>query len=472
MSELILSKSWDGKRSKCSPYCFSFSLTAQSDYLQVIFDAPLHYYKENSDVNKNIRENNELIEIFLGSYPQEYYVPIMLKLVIHPSSLYSLSIFNLLDNSIKNDLTLDIEPKVTLNPSLRRWRGELLIPLYYIPEPLDIEENNMSFYACWKLNIFAKYDDELLTLVQLPNKLLPEKEILNFMADVKVRENSNVPRSSNRKTSLENFLELKPKLSEKDVDSKTLPPPQPTKSTLNSSISPPPIKESESTISLNTSSSSSTSPSISTIPPSTYSPSSPSSSSTIINIPTSLPFLGPKQTLESYYEDLIVYFHSKYSQIPEFISKNVQKIEQNLSKGEKIFIMDTLWKRKLLSFKNRILILTTNLRFFYTDLDGIYKGSISWSLIKRVYFEKVNSTKFNIVTIKENIPTNPLTGGEKKKPQPKSNTISLTPYNSADVDRIYYFYESLMGSDIWKEIINAIIQGISQYLDHSRKKDF
>jgi hypothetical protein len=67
-----------------------------------------------------------------------------------------------------------------------------------------------------------------------------------------------------------------------------------------------------------------------------------------------------------------------------------QQFQKHIHPGEFVVMFGYVWKRSFLSYKRRMLILTSGPRLLYLKGDGQYKGSIPWSLTKPLKFTKVS----------------------------------------------------------------------------------
>jgi hypothetical protein len=65
--------------------------------------------------------------------------------------------------------------------------------------------------------------------------------------------------------------------------------------------------------------------------------------------------------------------------------------------GEFVVLYGYVWKRSFLSYRKRMLILTSKARLLYVASDGVYRGTIPWSLTKPITITKVNQNRFDII---------------------------------------------------------------------------
>ena len=91
------------------------------------------------------------------------------------------------------------------------------------------------------------------------------------------------------------------------------------------------------------------------------------------------------------------------------------------------------WKRKGLSFKKRMLILTSKPRLMYFNYKGTYKGQVPWSLTKLLTTRKNNDRKFDIIM--------------------------------QDNSRVYHMTDNDGGSARWIDCIDRIVAAQRAYLE-------
>lgn len=94
-------------------------------------------------------------------------------------------------------------------------------------------------------------------------------------------------------------------------------------------------------------------------------------------------------------------------------------------------------KRKGLSIKSRMLVLTNKARLLYFDMAGEYKGTVPWSVTKPVTASLVSSKKFNVVVF--------------------------------DKSRTYRFTDP-QGAERWVTAINLFTKAQKEYLASTMKK--
>ena len=85
----------------------------------------------------------------------------------------------------------------------------------------------------------------------------------------------------------------------------------------------------------------------------------------------------------------------------------------------------TIWKRSGWSFRQRILVLTSKPRLFYTTLSGDYKGMIPWSMTEPIDVEMKSKSLFDI-----------------------------SIHSSS---RVYHIYDRISGAEEWVNIINEVL---------------
>lgn len=114
-----------------------------------------------------------------------------------------------------------------------------------------------------------------------------------------------------------------------------------------------------------------------------------------------------------------------------------ENFQRHLAPDEFVILHSFVWKRRGISFKKRKLILTSKPRLLYLTQTGEFKGQITWSMTKRLKLTARNAQKFDIVL--------------------------------SDNTRTYHFSDGVLGSKVWLDALEAIMQGQKKYLTKSRK---
>ena len=108
------------------------------------------------------------------------------------------------------------------------------------------------------------------------------------------------------------------------------------------------------------------------------------------------------------------------------------KFRKYVQEGEFEVLYGYVWKRSFLSYKKRMLILTSSARLLYLRQDGVYKGTIPWALTKPLSIRKVDATHFDIEVF--------------------------------DKSRVFHLSDSVGGADKWVNGIQQLMKAQKAYV--------
>lgn len=350
MSEtLTIAKTWDGVKSTSPDYFVTISISSSTGDVQVNIDAPYFNDPKPPSPPGKIDDlfNYEVVEVFFSSYPSGFVQDTpYLELEVGPHGHYFMSFFfregdwQTQDNSIE----LDVPPKIMINKATKRWTCEVLIPPFYLPEPLCGDDLSVS----WRVNCFAIHgvdeDRNYLACYPVPGPS-PNFHQLSSFQPICLMETMETRTKVDRSLSIANDKSrqqpggggggqtltdhLRSLVSDQEQNKNTV---FQFKS-LNEELHQEPLTVNEVALQLR---------------------------DQILKSPT-----------------------------PSHLLELEEQFQLHLLKDEFVILHDTVWKRRGLSYKKRKLILTNQPRLFYLTTAGVYKGLIPWTMTKRIRIKKV-----------------------------------------------------------------------------------
>lgn len=203
-----ISKTWDGQETSTAPYKVGFVINAMTGDIVLEIDAP--YFDDPRPPTEPGKcqglHNYEVVEVFLAAYPNDddaaQYSP-YLEVQIGPHGHYNL-IFFLQEADFKNmDTSIELEraPTVRINKTTGRWKAEVAVPSFFLPEPACGDDLSVT----WMMNSYAIHgiDDsrEYLAHTPVPGKV-PNFHQLNYFVPLVLFETLETRMTIDRSNSM------------------------------------------------------------------------------------------------------------------------------------------------------------------------------------------------------------------------------------------------------------------------------
>jgi hypothetical protein len=461
---------WDGKASTIpSPYYAEFTLSATNGDLQVNFDSPF-FGDPAPPFEKGKVEglhDYEVVELFISGFPygsDEKDVP-YLEIQLGPHGHYFISFFMREADWAGQDTSIEFidPPIIDIMYTTKRWKAGIKIPSYYLPEPICGENYSVQ----WRINLCAIHALEInnnnnqvltreyISYVNFPPSTTPNFHQLKYFTPIILYETLEVRSLVDRtKSIVHDKLSLTPttKGNQTTVFSLT--------DQLRNAVLTEGVQDSDhdyhNTTTHNTNNTNNNQtkklPALSTIdedeisesrastvPVSIHSTSMASTTINTTNTTNTTP-TNPQTMSEAPFPTIDEVGKQIRDQL---LRSNVQltdleeQFQRNILKDEFVILHSIVWKRRGFSYKKRKLILTSAPRLIYLTLEGEYKGTIQWTMTKRIKVIVVNEEKFDI-TLDDN-------------------------------SRTYHFNDALLGSNVWIDALQQILIAQKQYLTASRR---
>lgn len=437
-----INKKWDGSPAADStpPYALYFSLSPATGDLIIKIDAPFFNdppppvepcrYDELSDF--------EVVEVFISGMPntQTRSFNPYIEIEIGPHGHYFILFFlNEADwETSDNSIMLDMPPTVIIDRDKGRWTSEVAIPSYLLPEPVCEEDMSCN----WMCNTFAIHGDAMAATESSREYLAhspvvgmePNFHQLSSFVPLKLFETIDVRSKVDRSVSVAKELLNHSKDGKKgsvsgqgggftfsqhhggDLAARLL-------DDIAENVYEEMLDELEDSTGAEAAAAANAEDEnvFEFARKGTDDNSSP-------GVPPPLTVAQVAQALRD--EQLTSTSSSTASlQLGECYQRHIQADEFVIHHG-------FVWKRKGLSFKKRMLILTSKPRLLYTNAKGTYKGSVPWSLTKMLHTRKINDKKFDI--------------------------------EMADKSRVYHLTDNDNGSDRWIGCIDRLTAAQQDYL--------
>lgn len=378
MTTVRISKSWDGVELETTPYKINFSLDPSTGEMVIAIDAP--YFGDSSvpDAEPGKFEtlyNHEVVEVFLSSNLRissglEPYI----ELNVGPHGHYNLVCFINEAEWETSDSTMELErlPKCTINEGTKRWTGSIRIPSFFLPEPVCYSDLSIE----WRMNCFAIHGSDGNRTYWAANRVpgeIPNFHQLASFSSLILMETAEVRQTVGRRASFVTDLVRHSMRARQKSDGR--------------------------------------------------------SSGSSLGVLDSMSMDEVARMIQN--QDHIVQRNKDKKSGGREITQLEDKFRKYIQEGEFEVLYGYIWKRSFLSYKKRMLILTSKARLLYIKSDGVYKGTIPWSLTKPITITKVQQTKFDIKVF--------------------------------DGSRVYHFSDSENGADRWVNGVKQLIRSQQAY---------
>jgi hypothetical protein len=438
-------KSWNGKPSGCDPYTVEFSLSPINGDMQIVINAP--FFNEPAPPFPRGKVEGlhmyEVVEVFISGFPYTNDVTETpyLEIQVGPHGHYFLAFFMREADWVNQDTSLDFlsPPAIDITHSTKRWHATISIPSYYLPEP----QCGDNFAVEWKTNVCAIHgppgEKQFLSSNRLPGSEPNFHQLASFKP-IQLYETLEIRATVDRTKSIVH-------------DKLSLTPPKGGSAfnlTGSSAPAPPPFNVTEelrravleeSLLAVEGRMSGSAAGGKENRRMSAIAEEDPSRASDMSQVqshvasgpavPPPPPPVPVEQVARQIREKLLRSdIHSSA------LSDLDEACQRHLLQGEFVIFHSVVWKRRGLSFKKRRLIVTSKPRLLYVTVQGEFKGQITWSMTKRLNIVKRNDKKFDVIS-------------------PDGGT--------------YHFSDSVIGSTLWIEVLENIMQAQKQYLVASRQ---
>ena len=364
MTESItINKTWHGEPSVHN-YFINLSISSSSGDIVIQIDAPFFNDPKPDQPPGRVSDlyNYEVVELFFSGIPYDMGAEVdcpYLEIEIGPYSHYLLAFF-LREGDFENvDTSLQLEniPNISIDFAQNRWKAEVMIPFYMLPEPSCGEDLSVS----WNFNAYAIHGNtshrEFLAYSPVPGDA-PNFHQLQYFQHIELYETVEIRTNVNRSQSIANDKLAKiPLKNDNNPNNRLgqLKEDEEDEIDENDTLEQKPLA-------------------------------SPASS------PKSFPLTQNPQTVE----DIAKQLKSTIESIPDakkFLELE-EKFQRHIQSDEFVILHEYLWKRKGISYKKRKLILTSKPRLIYFDPNGVYKGFIQWSMTKRLQLIRVSCILF------------------------------------------------------------------------------
>jgi hypothetical protein len=365
MSEIVtIRKLWNGQPSVHS-YYITLSISSSTGDIVIQVDAPFFDDKKPDAAPGKIEDLHlfEVVELFFSGIPYDLENDIdspYLEIEIGPHGHYFLAFF-MKEADFGNadtSIALEIPPKVSIDRNSGRWKAEMMVPFYLLPEPTCGEDLSVS----WNFNAYAQHgaseNREYLAFAPVPGEI-PNFHQLHCFQHIELYETmevrSNIDRTQsianeklgriagsqkNEKSHLSELMKLE-LLKEEDEEDAEDAANEPPDNFLSEKLSPSSHQSNQQNV----------------------------------------------RTVEEIGKQLKLTLDPKKIELEEKFLRHIQS-------DEFVILHEYLWKRKGISYKKRKLILTSKPRLIYFDPNGVYKGFIQWSMTKRLQLVRVNALFF------------------------------------------------------------------------------
>ena len=354
---LSMNTNWKGDKSSCSPYQVTFSISPSTGDVQIHVDAPFHddpAPKAPCGKLEGLHEY-EVAEVFISGYPSAYQEETpYLEIQVGPHGHYFLAFFLQEQDWDNVDTSIDFEnkPKVSIDRNKMRWKTDISIPSFLLPEPMCGEDLSV----CWRVNICAIHGSgskrEFLSHCPFPGEQ-PNFHQLEHFKEIQLFETLEVRDNVDRTISI-----ATEKIKIKNSPGKNAT----TVFDITQRLQQAVVEEEESS----------------------------KKSNNAEEVPKS-DIITVEQVARQIRDRLLT------SNIPSNLLELEEKYQRQVQSNEFVILHDMIWKRKSLSYRRRRLILTSMPRLFYLDSKGEYRGQVPWTMTKRVTINKVRF--INIIAI-------------------------------------------------------------------------
>lgn len=428
-------KTWNGKSLPASSlYSVEYTLSPVNGDMQIVVDAP--FFNDPAPpfpVGKvEGLHDYEVVEVFVSGFPytDDFTEIPYIEIQIGPHGHYFLAFFMREADWANQDTSLDFltPPIVDITYTTKRWHATISVPSYYLPEPQCCD----NFAVEWRTNVCAIHgragDRHFLSANRLPGNE-PNFHQLAYFAPIQLFETIEIRSTIDRSKSIV-------------YDKLSL---TPTKGLKGNTAAPPVLNVTEelrravleeSLLAVENQLASSANANngkdnrrMSAIVEEDEGVANDGAAAVLPPPPP--PAATVEQIARQIREKLL---RSDIDQ--SAISDLNENGQRHLLQGEFVILHSLVWKRRGLSFKKRRLILTSKPRLLYLTPQGDFKGQVLWSMTKRLTILKRNDQKFDV-----------------------------TPVEGT---RTYHFSDSVIGSKIWIEVLENIMQAQKQYLVASR----
>eukprot|EP01038_Epipyxis_sp_PR26KG_P007754 gene7754-10533_t len=393
-SSFELNKSWNHNETVSNSYLIEFSISSQTGDIIIKIDAPFHDNPPPSDSSAQYNTSRcenlyeyEVVEIFIATPSNDYNTAIVnnpyLEIEIGPYGHYYLVCFTSEADFANqdNNLYLDIKPVININKDIHRWTGEISLPSYLLPEPICKDDCSVN----WNININAIYDEYQTQTSSKPirkylsySKLSgnkPNFHQLNAFVPLVLFETIDIKSKVDRSISIANELITKNKNKSNNIVNFS-------PSTIQSDITKRLQEEVRVFENMNSNNNQKL---------------SKQKLSNLEDNNNNDELLRPNLLTVD-----IVASRIRQDQLKSAVDSATlevdSKIMRHIQSDEFVVLHGSVVKRRgWLSYKNRNLILTNRPRLLYTNMDGVYKGSIAWTVVKPISVEKIDESNFDII---------------------------------------------------------------------------
>jgi hypothetical protein len=364
-----LTRNWNGSPAASPPYFVELSLSSSTGDMIISIDAP--FFNDNPPPVAPCRYDElsdfEVVEIFISGMPNPHdpsFNP-YIEIEVGPHGHYFIIFFlNEADwDTQDNTIMLDNPPIPIINRDTGRWTSNVHIPSYLLPEPLCGDDLSCT----WMVNTFAIHGSEpqrdYLAYAAVPGKE-PNFHQLGSFVKMSLFETVEIRRNVDRSISVAKDL-LR---NNKDVKTVgfTYSKDQPSSAVrLLEDIMENVYEDEEEVLSF-------------------------AAAASANDYSAAISSKGPAQITVAQVAQRL---REEQLKSPSSSAKLAldDKFLMHVQADEFVVLHGMLWKRKGLSFKKRMLLLTSKPRLLYFDGKGVYKGSIPWLLTKPLRVIKVSS---------------------------------------------------------------------------------
>lgn len=383
-------------------YYITLSISSSTGDIVIRVDAPYHNDPKPSSPRGKLDDlyNYEVVELFFSGIPydegsNDSNVP-YLEMGIGPHGHYYLIFFmkegdwDTADNSI----CLDNLPNINIDDQTNRWTAEILVPFYLLPEPTCGEDLSVA----WNFNAYAIHGQgfarEYLAYSTLPNNTdKPNFHQLQYFQHIELYETMEVRNHVDRTHSIANEKLGRISKSTSPIVKNSTSKSEEKEKTITDLLKEDILlkeeddedeDEDEEIDKITTEKPFTDTNSISSV---STSPKNSRVKADSSNTTSNEPIITMDEIANQVKASLATTLTKNQIELEEKFQRHVQK-------DEFVVLHEFVWKRKGISYKKRKLILTSKPRLIYFDPNGLYKGSIQWSMTKRPQLVRVSAFSF------------------------------------------------------------------------------